>query len=53
MQVVIKLYGEQEEVLGSTLDNVAGLRAGETWRFRAVVLHDGVASYRVDDISAY
>lgn len=40
-------------LIGSTLDNVNNLRAGQDWRFRAVVTQEGMTHYRVEEASGW
>lgn len=52
-QVEITLLDEAGNVVGSTIDNVTNLRAGKTWRFRAIVTEPSAAQFRIADVSGY
>lgn len=53
VQVEINLYDKNGNQLGSTLDNVNNLEPGGTWRFKAPVLEDGVASFKIKDVTGF
>lgn len=47
VEVNINLYDDEGNQVGSTIDNVTNLAAGDTWRFRAVALEDDVSRYKI------
>lgn len=53
VQVEINLYDESGAQIGSTFDNVNNLEPDGTWKFKAIVMEDDVASYKIKDITGY
>lgn len=51
--VEINLYDKDGAQVGSTLANTTNLEAGGKWKFKAVVLEDGVKSFKIKDISGF
>ena len=52
VQVEIGLYNG-ETLVGSTLDNVNNLEAGQVWQFKAVIFEDNVTSCKIKDVSGF
>lgn len=52
-QVEINLYDSAGAQIGSTLANTNNLEAKGTWKFKAPVLHEGVATYKIMGITGY
>lgn len=52
VQVIVEFYDRSGALVGTTLENVAGLEPDEKWRFRAAVPYDGVDSYRIGGVIA-
>ena len=47
------LYDEEGNQIGTAMDNINDLEAGGTWKFEAVSWEEGVASYRLAEISGF
>jgi len=52
-QVEINLFDKNGAVVGSTLDNINNLDAGQKWKFQAAIIGTNAASYAIKDITAY
>lgn len=53
VQVEINLYDKSGTQIGSTLANANNLEPNATWKFKAVVIEDNVASYKIKDITGW
>lgn len=53
IQVEINLYDDSGAQIDSTLANANNLEANGTWKFEAIAMTTGVASYKLKDITAY
>ncbi len=53
VQVEINLYDKDDNLVGSTLDNVNNLDPGTKWKFKAVVFQDNAATYEIKDITGF
>ena len=53
VQVTFNLYDEEGNQIGTAMDNINDLEAGGTWKFEAVSWEEGVASYRLAEISGF
>lgn len=53
VQVTFNLYDEEGNQIGTAMDNINDLEAGRTWKFEAVSWEEGVASYRLAEISGF
>jgi len=53
VQVEINLYDKSGAQIGSTMDNINNLEAGSIWKFKAVVLQDNTASYKIKEITGF
>ena len=45
IQVLIPVYDENGNKLGDAIANCNNLEKGETWRFEAMAIEDGIAKY--------
>ena len=45
IQVLIPVYDENGNKLGDAIANCNNLKKGETWRFEAMAIEDGIAKY--------
>ena len=54
-QVTFGIYDDNGAKIGTALDNVTNLGAGETWTFKAMSIEAGVSGgkYRLDEITGY
>ena len=48
IQILIPVYDKNGNKLGDAMDNCNNLKKGETWRFKARVLEDGIAKFGKD-----
>ena len=46
-------YDAQGNQIGTALDNINNLEAGGIWKFDALGLEEGIASYRLVEISGF
>jgi hypothetical protein len=53
VQVEINLYDESGNQIGSTLDNINNLEPGATWRFKAIVIEEDAAKYKIKDVTGF
>lgn len=53
VQIELNLYDAHGVQIGSAMDNVTNLEPHGKWRFRAIVLEDGVASYKIKGITSF
>lgn len=53
VQVTFNLYDAQGNQIGTALDNINNLEAGGIWKFDALGLEEGIASYRLVEISGF
>lgn len=53
VQVTFNLYDAQGNQIGTALDNINNLEAGGIWKFEALGLEEGIASYRLIEISGF
>jgi cytoskeletal protein RodZ len=53
VQVEINLYDKDGAQVGSTFANTTNLEPGGTWKFKAIVLEENVASYKIKDITGF
>lgn len=53
VQVEINLYDKDGAQVGSTLANANNLEAGGTWKFKAFVLEENAASYKIKDVTGF
>ncbi len=52
-QIEINLYDKSGAQIGSTMDNINNLAPHTKWNFKAVVIEDGVASYKIVETSGF
>lgn len=52
-QVEINLYDNDGSLIDSTLDNINNFEPNSKWKFKAAILDDGVASYKIKDITGF
>ena len=48
IQILIPVYDKNGNKLGNAMANCNNLKKGETWRFKAMALEDGVAKFGKD-----
>ena len=48
IQILIPVYDKNGNKLGDAMANCNNLKKGETWRFKAMALEDGIAGYSKD-----
>lgn len=53
VQVEINLYDAEGAQVGSTLANANNLEAGGTWKFKAVILNEGVKTYKIKEVTGF
>jgi len=53
VQVEINLYDAQDNLVGSTFDNVNNLEPGARWKFKAIIFEKGVSWFRVMNITGF
>jgi len=53
VQIQINLYDKAGNLVGSTMDNVNNLEPGAIWRFKAPILEESAARYKIVDISGF
>lgn len=53
VQIEINLYDKSGNQVGSTFDNLNNLEPGATWRFKAIILEDNAASYKIKGVSGF
>ncbi len=53
VQIEINLYDKDGNQIGSTLDNVNNLEKDGVWSFKAIMLEDNAASYKIKDITGF
>lgn len=53
VQVEINLYDKDGVQVGSTLDNTNNLEGGGKWKFKAIILDDDVASYKIKGVTGF
>ncbi len=51
--VTISLYDASGAQIGSTLDNVSGLDPHGSWKFKAMVAEEGVARYKIAEVTGF
>jgi hypothetical protein len=52
-QVEINLYDASDTQIGSTLANVNNLEPGATWKFKAPVIEENFAKWKIKDITGW
>ena len=52
VQVSINLY-KDDNLVGSTVDNVNNLEPGATWEFKAIILEDEANKHKITEITGY
>lgn len=53
VQVSINLYDKTGAQVGSTMANVNNLEPHGTWKFKAIVLEDNTAKYKIDKVTGF
>lgn len=53
VQVTYNLYDKDGNQLGTALANVNNLKAGGTWKFKAMGMADGITKYELAEITGY
>jgi hypothetical protein len=53
VQVEFDLFSATGDKVGTAFANVSGLKRGETWAFRAGILHGEAASFRLKEVTGY
>ena len=53
VQITFELLDADGNTIGTALANIAGLRPGATWKYKAGVMHDDIAEYRLQKITGY
>ena len=53
IQITIPLYDAEGNKLGTALANCNSLKKGESWKFEAVGLYDGVVSYGEPEVDGF
>ena len=54
IQITFGIYDSDGNKLGTAMDNIAGLGAGETWKFSAIYLGSvSNESYKLEEITGY
>ena len=48
IQILIPVYDKNGNKLGNAMANCGNLKKGETWRFKAMALEDGIAKFGKD-----
>lgn len=48
IQILIPVYDKNGNKLGDAMANCSNLKKGETWRFKAMALEDGIAKFGKD-----
>ena len=48
IQILIPVYDKNGNKLGDAMANCNNLKKGETWRFKAMVIEDGIAKFGKD-----
>ena len=48
IQILIPVYDENGNKLGNAMANCNNLKKGETWRFKAMAIEDGIAKFGKD-----
>jgi len=51
VQIRISLTDADKNVVGSTMDNVSGLEAGQIWKFKALVMEDSATGATIIDFT--
>jgi hypothetical protein len=51
--VKFTLYDKDKTVLGYTNDLVSGLKAGDKWKFKCMVMDEAVTSYEMSELTTY
>ena len=52
-QVEINLYDKNENIIGSTADNINNLEANSIWKFKAPIIEDNVTTYKIKNVIGY
>ncbi len=52
-QVEINLYDSEGSLVDSTLDNINNFEPNGKWKFKAVIMEDNVASYKIKDVTGF
>ena len=53
VQNTFELFDDDGNTIGTAMANVAGLRSGATWKYRAGILRKGMAEYRPQKLTGY
>lgn len=53
VQISFNLYDADGNQLGTALDNINNLKAGGTWKFKAMGMGDGIESYEFAEIVGF
>ena len=53
VQVTFNLYDNDGAQIGTTLANTTNLEGGGVWKFKAVILEDNAAKYKLTGIDAF
>lgn len=52
-QVEINLYNKKGELVGSTMDNINNIEANSVWKFKAPIIEENVATYKIKNVTGY
>ena len=53
VQVEINLYDKDGNQVGSTMSNVNNLEPGATWKFKAPVIEEQAASFKIKEVTGF
>ena len=53
VQITFNLYDEDGNQIGTALDNINNLEKDGTWKFKAMGMGDGAASYKLAEITGF
>lgn len=53
VQVEINLYDSDGTLVDSTMDNINNLEPHSKWKFKAAILEDNVARYKIKDVNGF
>ncbi len=53
VQVVFNLYDEDNNVIGSAMDNINHIESDGTWKFKAMILEDEFDSFKFESVTGF
>lgn len=54
VQIIFNLYDSEGNQIGTAMDNINNLKAGGTWKFKALALEsENIASYEVSEVTGF